>query len=170
MLPARSVRGAGFSSASTAAAPSPRPQLRSQRSQLRASASGSSIETASADYAALQQHDVFAAATGEAVRLPALWSADAAGRRCVVACLTHFADLSSTELAQKLVAVLPEVRCRCRCVCMQHGMRRRAVQRSRPRAAHARPLVAALRSCARRAWACWRWGWARWRRLASSAS
>lgn len=97
--------GATRSSGRTAAAPSRTPQ----RSQRAASASSSSIETASTDYAALQQHSVYSAATGDAVLLPSLWSAEP-GRRCVVACLTHFADLSSTELAQKLVAVLPEVR------------------------------------------------------------
>lgn len=64
--------------------------------------------------AALQGHTVFSAATGAAVQLPSLWSA-APGQRCVVLFLTHFADLSSTELAQKLLAVLPEVRACARC-------------------------------------------------------
>ena len=74
-----------------------------------ASSSGSSSTGATSDYAALQGRAVYSAASGSEVQLPSLWRAEP-GKRCVVVFLTHFADLSSTELAQKLKAVLPEVR------------------------------------------------------------
>lgn len=73
--------------------------------------SGSSLAGSDyADYAALQGKKVYSAATGAEVELATLWRAQP-GSRCVVVFLTHFADLSSTELAQKLLVVLPEVRC-----------------------------------------------------------
>ena len=92
------------------AAPS-RPQRPAQRRlgiACAASSSGSSPGPTS-DYAALQGRRVYSAASGAEVELASLWPAQP-GRRCVVVFLTHFADLSSTELAQKLKAVLPEVR------------------------------------------------------------
>jgi len=73
------------------------------------SGASSSAGSATSDYAALQGRTVYSAASGAEVELPSLWRAEP-GRRCIVVFLTHFADLSSTELAQKLKAVLPEVR------------------------------------------------------------
>jgi hypothetical protein len=73
-----------------------------------ASSGSSSGAGATSDYAALQGRTVYSAASGAEVELPSLWRAEP-GRRCVVVFLTHFADLSSTELAQKLKAVLPEL-------------------------------------------------------------
>lgn len=76
-----------------------------------AAASSSSSSLAGSDYgdyAALQGKKVYSAATGAEVELAALWRAQP-GTRCVVVFLTHFADLSSTELAQKLLPVLPEL-------------------------------------------------------------
>ncbi|GAB4818964.1 hypothetical protein N2152v2_006010 [Parachlorella kessleri] len=62
----------------------------------------------STDYAALQRCPVFPAAGGEAISLNSLWPAKP-GNKCVVMFLTHFADLSSTEFAQKLLPVLPQL-------------------------------------------------------------
>lgn len=74
------------------------------------SSSGSSLVGSDyADFTALQGRRVYSAATGAEVELASLWRAQP-GTRCIVVFLTHFADLSSTELAQKLLAVLPEVR------------------------------------------------------------
>ena len=73
------------------------------------SSASSSAGSATGDYAALQGRTVYSAASGTEVELPSLWRAEP-GKRCIVVFLTHFADLSSTELAQKLKAVLPEVR------------------------------------------------------------
>lgn len=84
----------------------PRPRVACAASSSAASSSGGGGDTS--DYAALQGRPVYSAASGAAVELPSLWRAEP-GRRCIVVFLTHFADLSSTELAQKLKAVLPEV-------------------------------------------------------------
>ncbi|KAL4433831.1 hypothetical protein ABPG75_000272 [Micractinium tetrahymenae] len=81
---------------------------RSARAAAASSSSSSLVGSGSADYAALQGKKVYSAATGAEVELASLWRAQP-GTRCVVVFLTHFADLSSTELAQKLLAVLPEL-------------------------------------------------------------
>jgi hypothetical protein len=73
-----------------------------------AAGSSASSTGSSSDYAALEGLKVYSAAGGEAVELTSLWQA-APGTRCVVVFLTHWGDLSSTELAQKLLPVLPEV-------------------------------------------------------------
>lgn len=83
--------------------------LQHQQQRRRCSASSSTSLSTVSDYDVLQQHTVLSAASGEEVALTSLWQAQP-GTRCVVACLTHFGDLSSTECAQKLLAVLPEVR------------------------------------------------------------
>jgi hypothetical protein len=72
------------------------------------STSSSNLTGSSSDYAALEELKVYAAASGEAVEVTSLWQA-APGTRCAVVFLTHWGDLSSTELAQKLLPVLPEV-------------------------------------------------------------
>ncbi|KAK9812732.1 hypothetical protein WJX72_002816 [[Myrmecia] bisecta] len=54
---------------------------------------------------------VQSASTGAAVPLLSLWQAEA-GTRCVVPFLTHFADLSSWEYAQKLVKLIPTLQAR----------------------------------------------------------
>ncbi|KAI7838571.1 hypothetical protein COHA_007643 [Chlorella ohadii] len=72
------------------------------------SSASSSAGSATGDYPALQGRTVYSAASGAEVELPSLWRAEP-GKRCIVVFLTHFADLSSTELAQKLKAVLPEL-------------------------------------------------------------
>ncbi|PSC69127.1 hypothetical protein C2E20_7298 [Micractinium conductrix] len=66
----------------------------------------SAAPAAGTDFEALQTHSVYSAATGEKVQLSSLWPQ---GSRCVVACLTHFADLSSIELAQKLLPALSQL-------------------------------------------------------------
>jgi hypothetical protein len=93
----------------------PRQRRQAARRQAHTAAAGSDLGTslattaATPDYNLLQQHKVFSAATGAEVALTSEWQA-APGKRSVVALLTHFGDLSSTELAQKLMAILPEVR------------------------------------------------------------
>ncbi|KAI3427059.1 hypothetical protein D9Q98_006999 [Chlorella vulgaris] len=92
----------------------PRQRRQAARRQAHIAAAGSDLGTslattaATPDYNLLQQHKVFSAATGAEVALTSEWQA-APGTRCVVALLTHFGDLSSTELAQKLMAILPEL-------------------------------------------------------------
>lgn len=51
---------------------------------------------------------VYKVATGEPTTLGSQWSGEP-GTRVVVALFTHWADLSSVEFAQKLLAVLPEL-------------------------------------------------------------
>jgi hypothetical protein len=63
----------------------------------------------SADYDMLQKYSVYSAASGKPVQLTSLWPATPSNR-CVVAFFTHFGDLSSTEFAEKLLPVLPQVR------------------------------------------------------------
>jgi hypothetical protein len=73
-----------------------------------ASSTNGLATTSAADYDIIQRHKVLSVASGEEVALTSLWRAEP-GTRYVVAFLTHWGDLSSTELAQKLLAVLPEV-------------------------------------------------------------
>ena len=97
-------RAAGWQRSSDGGAASCRGPAPAAASSSSSSLSGSD----KGDYAALQGKKVYSAATGAEVELAALWRAQP-GTRCVVVFLTHFADLSSTELAQKLLPVLPEV-------------------------------------------------------------
>lgn len=71
------------------------------------------------DWEVLQRHQVYTAAAGQPVQLTSLWRPEK-GTRCVVALLTHFADLSSTEFAQKLLPVLPQVGGVQRCISLQY--------------------------------------------------
>eukprot|EP00887_Chlorella_sp_A99_P003707 scaffold7.g3707.t1 len=75
------------------AAPEPQPQP--------PPASSTALVPASPEWAVLRAHKVYAAGSGREVDLTSLWEAE--GGKCVVAFLTHFADLSSTELAEKLL-------------------------------------------------------------------
>lgn len=60
------------------------------------------------EYSALRDKTVISAETGEPVDLTSLWQATP-GVRVVLPLLTHFADLSSWEYAQKLVQRLPDI-------------------------------------------------------------
>ncbi|KAG2483176.1 hypothetical protein HYH03_017968 [Edaphochlamys debaryana] len=61
---------------------------------------------ASAEYDTLRGAVAYKASSGDPVELLSLWE-PVPGSKAVIAFLTHFADLSSWELAQKLVKVIP---------------------------------------------------------------
>ncbi|KAG2423523.1 hypothetical protein HXX76_015271 [Chlamydomonas incerta] len=61
---------------------------------------------ASAEYEALRGKVAYKASSGDPVELTSLWE-PVLGSKAVVVCLTHFADLTSWELAQKLVKIIP---------------------------------------------------------------
>ncbi|GAQ86414.1 hypothetical protein KFL_002870180 [Klebsormidium nitens] len=72
-------------------------------SKARSGAARSSL-----DYDALKGVQVLEAASGQPVELLSLWAAKP-GVRVVIPFMTHFADLSSWEFAQKLAKKLPEL-------------------------------------------------------------
>lgn len=70
--------------------------------------SKSLVVRAGADYEALRGQMVVNVATGEFVEVTSLWEARP-GKCVVLPFMTHFADLSSWEYAQKLVKVMPQL-------------------------------------------------------------
>ncbi|KAG2431344.1 hypothetical protein HYH02_013334 [Chlamydomonas schloesseri] len=61
---------------------------------------------ASAEYEALRGKVAFKASSGDGVDITSLWE-PVLGSKAVVVCLTHFADLTSWELGQKLIKIIP---------------------------------------------------------------